>query len=945
MRYQSNNELSAELRPDGRGCGFARKETSDILIAGAGWVWVLVTGSLWSVQKWQRPWITNLPDDRMWLVLSCVGLLALMVFPWKWHSIARLVCRVVVVFVCGALLLVGLRVYCEDLAVRKLESMIKADLAMQPWGSRGSLTAPSTTLSEKFGDLLEKIGVGNPEWLRELLNNQDRERISPADKFLAMSRLPVRMRVADAMVRDGRSALHLMAFWREYFPAIAGQDVTLECRHEWLRQLEVLRKESGHTLPTRQACLLMMALIVLTDPPEFEPWRGPVRDGMIHLKEEFVLPGAGHRPDFWYRTLDALLALDPPALWATLTRPMVVEGRAFQQAMEIPVRGLAGSLDAFVPVFENCLDSRDRFFLWQGMGASLEEHPEACDGRTAEHIRTWRRDTLFRWMMALGDGSVNDLTQIDNFRLSALDQYPAIPLNEDQQAQVVSAAEIMIGKIEKALEAGQKADANDLIRIRHVWPYLSEENADALCQRFAPILLQPEKFVETGKRSPRFDAAWVENLWFCRSRLTDEQQLLLRDRLSPLMANLAMMSRQDIAMLYADIWSKYPALSREYWLLMAWARGIPWKIHAGDTPPDIRPSEDQNVYLVPEISEETVDSLAGHLAFALQPHPDKGFEGLLSERLDTTGNGIRNSFFVGRLRNRLKHLGIHSGVDPVWLRKVLKSDLALMGLYRINAEIAEEWMDRLRSRNILGGRFLHSHDMADLFWGDVLENPARAAHAVSRCFGEEFNGELLDSLILCMERSTADEEVIDAVWAALMARTYEGENKRQAYGALFRISHLVGENKREAMRGEYMRSPPDEWPANKRSLWGQYYTSVHYDMTISKATLLMEMGFDDNPLAYPGGGIGIPWESDALSARDSWKTTLGRQLHPDPKVKISAHESSVFAYLSQGFDLERRDDGMWNCAARITLSATPFPPTPWQKARDLHRKRPDLVFP
>jgi hypothetical protein len=353
-----------------------------------------------------------------------------------------------------------------------------------------------------------------------------------------------------------------------------------------------------------------------------------------------------------------------------------------------------------------------------------------------------------------------------------------------------------------------------------------------------------------------------------------------------------------------------------------------------------KPSEYQAVLSVPEFSEEDIDSLASHLGFALQPQADKTFEKILAERLQVKSGVMTNSMFIGRMRMRMKHLGMHSGANPEWLRKVLKTELAEMGLCPIHGEITDFLMDRARSRKFSRGAFLYQPEMSDRFWSEVLKNPQRAAHEVGECFGQTFNDEILNSLILAIERSSPGDEVIRAVWDALRARSYDGENRRKVFGALFRISHRVEEGERWAMRRDYVDASHGGWIPDDQQDAGYHSTVAHY-VSISSASPIMS--HDPNPLAYPGGGIGIPWEDDALSAGESWRTMVDRQLYRQPVVNASFYRSEVFAYLSQGFDTDNQIGG-WNQPRRDFPLVSPFPHTPWQRARALYGKLPDLDF-
>jgi hypothetical protein len=914
-----------------------------VVTVGAGWLWVLITGVLWSLEPWQRPWITRMPDERVWFALSCAGLVVLTVLPWRWKSPARYLWKSVLVLASGALLFVGLPVFCKALAVESLESMLEKEIALhakQLSMGLGGMAVQPDTLVKKLHDALENIGVGSPKWLKERARNTERKPARPTHGFIAASSWPVRKRMADAMVRDALHADYLMAFWKEYFPAFTGQDVTLECRRDWLSQLDALRKEPGLSLPTRQASLLMMALIILTDPPEFESWRAPVRDAMIQLREPLLHRWTGHSQTFWYRSLDALLALDPPGSWARHTRPMVVEGAAFKQAVEAPVRGLFGNFDAFLPIFENCKDLDDLFLFWQSAGGCLKDHPESFDAETAEQIRTWRRDTLFRWLLALGDGSQNDLTLRRAPALHLLEHYPITPYSDTQQKQLLSAAEAWI---QKAANGNEDAFFKNLHHIQYIHPYLEERHANALCEALVPILFQPETFEGKLKRIP-FNEAWADCLWFCQSHMTDQQQRLLRDQLAPLMARLAMRASSDSTILYIDAWSTYPALSRDLWLAMAWAKGRVWRTRPKDTSHFTRPSDNRMILTVPELSEDDIESFARLMEFSLQPQAGKSPQEILAESLhiQVDKRTTTRPSFIKPIRQRMSQLGIHSGVDPAWLRRELKAELADLGLYRIHGEIADSLMDRARSGKLSRSACLHFPEVSDVFWAGILKSPEWAEHAVIDALDGAYKDQILSSLILAIERSSPEDEVIRAVWDALKARSYEGENRQEVFGALFRLSPRVSEEARQAMRREYLEENPG-WRIALHANDLGYRSTVAYYVSISRASPNYPEGYDPNALAHPGGGIGIPWDDDALSARTSWKTALDRQLYSEPMVETSSHRRELFAYVAHGADLDNQIP-RWNQPYRHPPLTAPFPPTPWQKARALHGKRPDLEF-
>ena len=287
----------------------------------------------------------------------------------------------------------------------------------------------------------------------------------------------------------------------------------------------------------------------------------------------------------------------------------------------------------------------------------------------------------------------------------------------------------------------------------------------------------------------------------------------------------------------------------------------------------------------------------------------------------------------------MHELGIHSGADPTWLRMTLKADLAKLGLYRMDEEIARSLLEQKGSRDWIRHIHVYQKEWADSFWRAVFKSPQRIASLVIDFLEERRGDNLLSDLILAIERNPPDEEVIQAVWDALKVRSYAGENRHEVFGALFRLSHLVSENERSSMRREYMDLITARTMGIDADNWRYRRTALYYLM-ISGASEPSATGYDPNPLAHPGGGNGIPWEDDELSARFSWKTMVNRQLYRDPMLDPSSRGREVFAQLVHGFDGEYQITA-WKRPPRISA---PFPRTPWQKARALHQRRPDLEF-
>ena len=900
----------------------SRPDVRRIVINGAGWLWVLVMGALWSVEPWQRPWITRVPDERIWLGLACLGVLALIVLSWR-TSPARMFFRAALTLVLGGLLLGGLRISCENLAVNELRSKLKEEVTLVDGVLVPDSLIPRNEIvpvAKKAVDFLEWVGVGSPQWLTDHVSALPRVTVSPAHQFLAQSRLPVRMKMADSMLRDPLHAEYLVLYWHDYFPAITGQDVTLECRSMWLKELNALRKESGLPATTQRAALLMMALTVLTDPPGFDAWRVPVRDAMLAMNEPWVW---GQNRIIWYRSLDALLALDPPETWSGLTRPMTEDSETFLQAMEVPVRGLAGNFDAFLAVFENFEEDNHKLQFWQAAGFSLEAWPESFDPQTAGRIRSWRSETLFRWTMALGDGGADDMSDQDAVLLDEMIRHPGPLFTDAQQEKLTTAAMEWIGKIISKTGNPSTSDPQEIARIRCILHHLSEERGDAVRKALIPVMLLPEMFLTKYSRGDAviFDESWAACLWTVQPHMSFAEQGLLRDRLAPWMVRMRPGGESRRIMLCIDAWSPHPVLPREVWLACAWSNSIPLLEVSPESPPDRRAAMPRNPYLIPEIPKSTIDAFIEDLISVsktgsdLKKHFSERFPDLAWE------NDYALRYAYGAILSRMR---AWNGSSPERLEAELKADLAEVGILWRNETIRDSVKERAWIGRSQQGYPLRDPAMSRTLWEKTLQDPQIAAAEARRSVGGDSENSPLSSLIQTMEAHSPDDTVVRAVWGALRAMSFETEHQMEVFGALFRIAHRMPAPERLEMRKDYLNE----------KVGYLLYENWNYD----------GWGSPPNPLRGPGGGIGIPWEEDQLSASRSWRAALDRQFHIAPVVAASPHHRELFAYLALGSHHDPHSPQKWYQETKIPPLAAPFPPTPWQKARDLHRKRPDLNF-
>jgi hypothetical protein len=193
--------------------------------------------------------------------------------------------------------------------------------------------------------------------------------------------------------------------------------------------------------------------------------------------------------------------------------------------------------------------------------------------------------------------------------------------------------------------------------------------------------------------------------------------------------------------------------------------------------------------------------------------------------------------------------------------------------------------------------------------------------------------ELLDAA----EKEPPPAEVLAAAWEVLSHASRSGAKQRRlaAFGGLFRLAPLLDASTRLAMRGEFLRFfrsqivPLADWPG-----W------------------MLESAVTPDSAR---GGDGIPWEDDDLSAAMSWWSQIGSETYPRRQKDAARADTGVFSYVANAYLEYEAMSGLRGAHGldavvpekawvRLPLRA-PFEATPWQRARSLHLRRPDLCFP
>lgn len=242
---------------------------------------------------------------------------------------------------------------------------------------------------------------------------------------------------------------------------------------------------------SRDTAILWQGLVFLSDPTEFAAWRVPVRDAMLAVAEPlFVRYG-----DVWMRTLDALLAYDPPERWPEPTKPLAANPVTLRRAVRERVRGVMAHHAAFIRAAEAAEAEgkwESPFAAWQDCGRWLGAWP---DTPWRVPVAEWRRTTLARWLLTEGLGGFGELHHQYGKLLDRLPADAVIELAaEDRAALAAKTFELAERASRDVLTAADddacKAVHQALMRVATYDPFLTAEQQTEARRLAAPALVR-----------------------------------------------------------------------------------------------------------------------------------------------------------------------------------------------------------------------------------------------------------------------------------------------------------------------------------------------------------------------------------------------------------------------------------------------------------------------
>jgi hypothetical protein len=201
-----------------------------------------------------------------------------------------------------------------------------------------------------------------------------------------------------------------------------------------------------------------------------------------------------------------------------------------------------------------------------------------------------------------------------------------------------------------------------------------------------------------------------------------------------------------------------------------------------------------------------------------------------------------------------------------------------------------------------------------------------------------------------LERNPPSAEIRAAILHHFDSQLSSGIRSQRlaAYRVLLKLSHWMGPEKRTAFRsrlhGLFNRDRPTlkEWADTMMLPMDPKSDYPKYD-AISDVECRSEW---------------VKWEDDELSAQLSWSSQIHQELAMLPHEWRLSPDRGVFMYLNTYLDacFTNGFTGSWFQPAGLDVALSgryrrglppdvPFEATPWQRARELHLRKPGLDFP
>jgi hypothetical protein len=898
----------------------------------------IVSSILWALEAWLHPLLVVRIDDR-WMLAVAIGawFAAALAWPgklrgsWWWRAgAAGVLC---------ATSLYGVSIKAHDEALRMLMGMWKAHYAVH-----GETPTPEVrrAMEKPFPESWFYFGLKPPP--RETSGpytvwTEYRPEHTPLDHLIETSRWPVRRNFIQRVMGDENGVVLATRDWHRLLPAVVGQDVTLSRRNELIAWLDVHSRDQSAAPACRDAAILWMALIVLTDVPEFERWRAPVRDAMLACDN----PPLSLTGDVWMRVLDALLAFDPDP--TAFTQPLARNGILLRRAVRERLRGMEGQTSAIMREIETLDETspQSAIALWLDLKHMVERMSAKSETR---EIRTWLAKMMFQWLAQ--DTAGFDARFLKSHRIWARNLNDLlVDFTDDETKSLALRANELVASTDPRIKSttGRRNVPHEvpaaIIQALVIRNFLDGERRSLLSRSIGLFIADHlDVYQPWNAENPRSGHHAVSQMFRELSGiwgdLDDDLRASLSDRLRRSFLDGNVMNRNLIEnqkeatptlpaalLAFFDSSLTRGSMNEEERLAML-------ATTFGSNSGNFSYWTAEPVFDPIGFSPDGITAFVRGLANALE-----NAEPRVSFRNEPGAMEFPISWFGWFLRP-----SGDSKLPKEDLIRLLLVHRRLIGTQHLHADWPRVFRDCPRARWLAGD---HSDPR---FWRPLMNSPEAVRETIELLAGQ--SDLVLSGLFVYLTNHPPDDGIKSVILEHYREMTKADglERRIAAWHVLMRTSGWLDPDERYELRRQFL-----EFFMRDRPALNDWSHTLMLDRQPAPHVMLIY------PLGEDGHrGEGVNWEQDALTARLSWSSQIHHECALLPHDWGIRPNDGLFTHLVNASDVCDSTFGIHVNpipldefhASRLWLHPPPqlpFPPTAWQRARELHLKRPDLHFP
>ncbi len=867
-----------------------RRKAAPRVVAAGFLVSGLSAGAMGALESWQRPFVFLPVGDTAWLLIMA-GCLAAAAGVWPGGGWRGRIARASLCAILGMAVTwmprTANRGHVVELLLghEEILEIIAPDDPRLEENARAVSDAWSDMGRPLVDDLLDYLGIGNP-WVAEY--RPIRHAPDPYDHLLETCRWPTRFAFIRRILEDPTNARLATYHWHRLFPSVVGQDVTLAHRSELIDWLALHAGAEDTPSACRDAAVFWMALIVLTDVDAFEDWTDPAIEMMLSSND----PPMSASGDVWMRALDLLIALMPAERHEALSAPLVADPVLMRRALRQRMRGIHHHFEVIAREIQTSPCAPARWADMKRVADRLE------DEQAAKEIHTWLAGTMAEWLAGDTYDALRNFRWnpgiIPEIEIPSCHRDLASHVPQAMQKTLSDRAHAALDEVERREEASSGGSIHrPFYHALVIAPFLAEETRAEIHRRAGLIISNRIPMLTEAKDQPRGSIREIAHvLEIILDDLDAETVGSVRGRVFK-----HFIIHQDGRARERAIWrvavvldaaAEEPLLSPVEWIAL-WNLGFPLFKDF----PEVSPADVSEFFGMMEPHElpngdyhilEHVGERANSRRFM---YDQLLFRAMLHDMIVDEGLPVRSESKLGDLKNmRLDSRGPYY---PPWPP------------HEHEARI----MKRLLS-SIKLDEFQRYHRFIEFLMDHPLR-PGTRRVVVKHLFNR------LDEI--------------------------DPERSATAFHWLLQFSDWLEADERAAFRERFHRFFRTQRISIRE--WEERF--IHYN-SIEAYGKLMHRGEQ------------VPWDDDALSAEFSWSSSIHHELaimpwraYSEPSVFRHLHASgTVFfdhGWFAPEFHFASRDAIESFRAYRADVPCPREVATPWQLARALHLRRPDLHFP